>query len=322
MGEQVTKASVIWPALAGRTAQAVLVAVVVGVISFAMMQALSGDAAYRIAAGRYGYDMMDAASADIVRAELGLDQPITLQLWTWMSSLAQFNLGNSVITGMPVTEELQSLLRHSLLLASAGVLVSLLIAIPTGIIAGLKPGGIFDRITLFVSIVLRAIPAFALGVLLILFLAVHHKLLPVAGFQSPKHLILPALTLGLGLAAVSSRIVRDAVSEAMEAEWQMFSRTKGLSAQLTLWRHVLRNAALPVVVYAGVQLAYVIEGVVIVEAVFSWPGIGHALVHAIFGRDVPMVQGTALVLGLLYVLLNLFIDLLCQVIDPRQRSSQ
>ena len=322
MGEQVTKASVIWPALAGRTAQAVLVAVVVGVISFAMMQALSGDAAYRIAAGRYGYDMMDAASADIVRAELGLDQPITLQLWTWMTSLAQFNLGNSVITGMPVAEELQSLLRHSLLLASAGVLVSLLIAIPTGIIAGLKPGGIFDRITLFVSIVLRAIPAFALGVLLILFLAVHHKLLPVAGFQSPKHLILPALTLGLGLAAVSSRIVRDAVSEAMEAEWQMFSRTKGLSAQLTLWRHVLRNAALPVVVYAGVQLAYVIEGVVIVEAVFSWPGIGHALVHAIFGRDVPMVQGTALVLGLLYVLLNLFIDLLCQVIDPRQRSSQ
>lgn len=322
MGEQVTKASVIWPALAGRTAQAVLVAVVVGVISFAMMQALSGDAAYRIAAGRYGYDMMDAASADIVRAELGLDQPITLQLWTWMTSLAQFNLGNSVITGMPVAEELQSLLRHSLLLASAGVLVSLLIAIPTGIIAGLNPGGIFDRITLFVSIVLRAIPAFALGVLLILFLAVHHKLLPVAGFQSPKHLILPALTLGLGLAAVSSRIVRDAVSEAMEAEWRMFSRTKGLSAQLTLWRHVLRNAALPVVVYAGVQLAYVIEGVVIVEAVFSWPGIGHALVHAIFGRDVPMVQGTALVLGLLYVLLNLFIDLLCQVIDPRQRSSQ
>lgn len=322
MGEQVTKASVIGSALAGRTVQAVLVAVVVGVISFAMMQALSGDAAYRIAAGRYGYDMMDAASADIVRAELGLDQPITSQLWAWMTSLAQFNLGNSVITGMPVAEELQSLLRHSLLLASAGVLVSLLIAIPTGVIAGLNPGGIFDRITLFVSIVLRAIPAFALGVLLILFFAVHHKLLPVAGFQGAKHLVLPALTLGLGLAAVSSRIVRDAVSEAMEAEWRMFSRTKGLSAQLTLWRHVLRNAALPVVVYAGVQLAYVIEGVVIVEAVFSWPGIGHALVHAIFGRDVPMVQGTALVLGLLYVLLNLFIDLLCHVIDPRQRSSQ
>ena len=310
----------IWSALAARASQAVLVAVVVGIVSFSMMQALPGDAAYRIAAGRYGYDMMDAASTDVVRAELGLDQPRSVQLLTWLGSLARLDLGKSAVTGNPVTEELEVQIGHSLLLAGAGVLVSLLIAIPVGIAAGLNPGGWLDRLSLGASIVLRAVPAFALGVLLMLALAVHSKLLPVAGFQSPKHLILPALTLGLGLAAVSSRVVRDSVREAMSTEWRLFSRTKGLSSKQTLRRHVLRNAALPVVAYVGVQLAYLIEGVVIVETVFSWPGIGHALVHAIFGRDVTMVQGTALTLGLLYVLLNLIVDLSCHGIDPRRRA--
>ena len=310
-----------WSAVVGRASQAVLVAVVVGVISFSMMQALPGDSAYRIAAGRYGYDMMNAASAEIVRAELGLDQPKSVQLLTWLGSLAQLDLGKSAVTGNRVAEELKVQLGHSLLLAGAGVVLSLLIAVPVGVAAGLRPGGILDRISLGASIVFRAVPAFALGILLMLALAVHMKLLPVAGFQSPKYLILPALTLGLGLAEVSSRVVRDAVCDAMSAEWRLFSRTKGLSSGQTLRRHVLRNAALPVVAYVGVQLAYVIEGVVIVESIFSWPGIGHALVHAIFGRDVTMVQGTALTLGLLYVLLNLVVDLCCRGIDPRTRAS-
>lgn len=310
-----------WSAVAGRASQAILVAVVVGIVSFSMMQALPGDASYRIAAGRYGYDMMDAASADVVRTELGLDQPKSVQLLTWLGSLAQLDLGNSAVTGNRVIDELRVQLGHSLLLAGAGLLVSLQIAIPVGVAAGLRPGGMVDRISLGASIILRAVPAFALGVLLMLALAVQMKLLPVAGFDSPKHLILPALTLGLGLAAVSSRVVRDAVCDAMGAEWRLFSRTKGLSGGQTLRRHVLRNAALPVVAYVGVQLAYVIEGVVIVESIFSWPGIGHALVHAIFGRDVAMVQGTALALGLLYVLLNLFVDLSCHGIDPRRKAT-
>lgn len=307
-------------ALAARAVQAVLVAVVVGIASFAMMQALPGDAAYRIAAGRYGYDMMDSAAAEAVRAELGLDRPVVYQLWNWLVSLARFDLGRSAVSGEPVIEEIAHQLGHSLTLAGCAVLVSLLIAIPVGIAAGLKPGGAVDRASLGLSIFLRAIPAFALGAVLILVFAVTLKLFPVAGFRGPEHLILPSLTLGLGLAAVSSRVVRDAVADAMEAEWRQFARVKGLSARATLSRHVLRNVALPVIAYVGVQLAYLIEGVVIVESVFAWPGIGHALVHAIFGRDIPMVQGTALTLGLLYVVLNLAIDLACRAIDPRSRS--
>ena len=307
-------------ALAQRGLQAIIVAVIVGIVCFAMMQALPGDAAYRIAAGRYGYDMMDAAAAEAVRAELGLDRHWAVQLFDWLGALAQFDLGRSLVYGTPVIDEIATQLGYSLLLAAGAVITSLLIALPVGIAAGLNPGSFFDRVTLGISVFLRAIPAFALGVVLVLVFAVQLKLFPVAGFKGPQHLILPSLTLGLGLAAVSNRVVRDAVAEAMTSEWQLFSRTKGLSARTTVWRHVIRNAGVPVVAYVGVQMAYLIEGVVIVETVFAWPGIGHALVHAIFGRDIAMVQGTALTLGLTYVALNLIVDLACRGIDPRTRT--
>ncbi len=303
--------------LAARGLQAVIVALIVGIVSFAMMHALPGDAAYRIAASRYGYDMMDAAAAEAVRLELGLDDPWLIQLWSWIGQLVQFDLGNSLVYGSPVVDEIATQLGFSLLLAGGAVAASLLIALPVGIVSGLNPGGLFDRTIMGLSVFLRAIPAFALGIVLVLVFAVQLKLFPVAGFRGFENLVLPSFTLGIGLAAVSNRVVRDAVVDAMNADWRLFSRTKGLSSRLTLIRHVLRNAALPVVTYVGVQLAYLIEGVVIVETVFAWPGIGHALVHAIFGRDIAMVQGTALTLGLLYVALNLTIDLACRLIDPR-----
>ena len=315
-----TVSSSLAAAFLGRVVQAVLVALIVGVVSFAMMHALPGDAAYRIAAARYGYDMMDAAAAEAVRAELGLDQSWSAQLLEWLGALATFDLGRSLVTNAPVVEEIAHQLGHSLVLAGGAVLVSILIAVPVGVAAGLNPGGAIDRISLGLSMALRAIPAFALGVVLILIFAVQAKLLPVAGHGGWAHLVLPSVTLGLGLAAVSNRVVRDSVAEAMAADWRLFSRTKGLPASATLSRHVARNAALPVIAYVGVQLAYLIEGVVIVESVFAWPGIGHALVHAIFDRDITMLQGTALTLGLLYVVLNLGVDLLCRGVDPRART--
>lgn len=303
-----------------RVVQAALVALVVGAASFAMMQALPGDAAFRIAAGRYGYDLMDAASAEAVRQELGLDRPLLTQLGTWLATLGRLELGTSLVSGGSIAGELAHLLGHTLRLALGAVLVSMIVAIPVGVAAGLAPGGRADRISLGVSVLIRAVPAFALGIVLMLVFAVQMRLLPVAGHDSPAHLVLPAVTLGLGLAAVSNRVIRDSVAQAVASEWYAFARTKGLSRSVTLRRHVLPNATVPVVAYVAVQLAYLVEGVVIVESVFAWPGIGHALVHAIFDRDIPMVQGTALTLGLLYVGLSLAVDLLCRAVDPRTRT--
>ncbi|MGF1476812.1 MAG: ABC transporter permease [Geminicoccaceae bacterium] len=308
--------------IAARSGQAVLVALVIGIVSFVMMQTLPGDAAFRIAAGRYGYDIMDAAAAEQVRHELGLDRPLLVQLGTWLFQLAHFDLGNSLVTGDPIREEIAHQLGASLELAIAAVLVSIMIAVPVGVVAGLNAGGRFDRTMLAVSVGLRSVPAFALGVVLMLLLAVEAKLLPVAGYGEPRHFVLPALTLGLGLAAVSNRVIRDAVVACLDSPWYAFARTKGLSRGQAISRHVARNAAVPAVAYVGVQLAYLIEGVVIIESVFAWPGIGHALVHAIFERDVPMVQGTALTLGLIFVALSLAVDLACRALDPRGASAQ
>jgi len=298
------------------------VAVVIGIVSFVMMQALPGDAAYRIAAGRYGYDVMDSQAAELVRLELGLDRPVHVQLLQWLRQLSSFNLGNSLVSGRPVWHELSLQLGASLQLAFAAVATSLLIALPVGFIAGSRAGGFFDRITLAISLLVRSIPAFAIGVMLMLVLAVQMKLLPVAGYGQFKHFVLPALALGLSLAAVSNRVIRDTVSSAVSSPWYTFSRTKGLSHTVSLRRHVARNVAAPVLAYVGVQLAFLIEGVVIIESVFSWPGIGHALVHAIFERDVPMVQGTALTLGLLFVALNFVVDVACKIIDPRDNKAE
>ena len=303
--------------IASRAGQAVLVAVVTGIVSFAMMQALPGDSAFRIAAGRYGYDIMDVAAAEAVREELGLDRPLVVRLGNWLAQLATFDLGNSLVTGGPIRDEIAHQLGASLELAAAAVLISILIAVSVGATAGLHPGGRFDRITLAISTALRSVPAFALGVVLMLILAVEARLLPVAGYGEPRHFVLPALTLALGLAAVSNRVIRDAVVACLHSPWYAFARTKGLSRKAALARHVARNAAVPAVAYIGVQLAYLIEGVVIIESVFAWPGIGHALVHAIFERDVPMVQGTALTLGLIFVALSLAVDLACRALDPR-----
>lgn len=304
-----------------RLLQALLVAFMVGTLTFVLTLALPGDMAYRIAAGRYGYDMVNAAAAEAVRVELMLDQPPLLAFGRWLWDLVQFDLGRSLVTGEPVLAEIRHQLGHSLDVALAAVLLSLLLGPPLGMLAGLRPGGPLDRLLLLISVGLRALPPFVLGILLILLFSLGLGLLPVAGHGDPAHRILPTLTLALGLAAVSSRIARDAMSQVSRTPYYAFARTKGLGERSVFLRHGLRNAGVPVIAYLGIQLVYLIEGVVVVETLFAWPGIGHALVHAIVARDVPMIQGTALVLGLLFVLLNTVVDLTCYALDPRRRQA-
>tara|TARA_R110002020_G_scaffold358559_12_gene571105 strand:+ start:56653 stop:57582 length:930 start_codon:yes stop_codon:yes gene_type:complete len=304
-------------ALASRLVQALMVAVLIGTATFVMMRSLPGDAAWRIAAGRYGYDNVNAAAADAVRAELGLEGPALPALLHWLGDLARFDFGNSLVTGQPVIDEIAHQLGASASLAVVAVLLSLLIGPPFGILAGLRPGGILDRMLLVVSTGVKAVPQFLLALVLIVFLAVQLRWLPAAGHGEARHFILPSLTLALGLAAVSARIARDAMARIADMPFWRFAQWKGLTERQTLIRHGLRNVSVPLITYLGLQFVTLVEGVIIVESIFGWPGIGHALVHAIFSRDVPMVQGTALVLGLGFVVVNAAIDLAVRRLDPR-----
>lgn len=302
-----------------RGLQAVAVAVLVSVLCFLVVRRLPGDAAYRIAAGRYGYDLVDQESADAVRSELGLDRLAWQQLGDWLVDLARLDFGRSLVTSRPVVEEVGHYLAGTLQLAAAALALAVLIGGAAGTLAARRPGGVLDRLTNAWVAAVRALPPFLLGLLLILVLSVQLGVLPAVGNGGSTTIVLPALTLATGLSGLVARVTRDAVVEVHQSEYVRFARTKGLSDRLVLLRHVLRNAAAVLVPYLGVQAVILVEGVVVVESLFAWPGLGHALVHAVFWRDVPVLQATAIALALLVVAVNTAVDLTVRWLDPRPR---
>ncbi|MBM7036917.1 ABC transporter permease [Vibrio sp. 188UL20-2] len=316
----------LWNLLKKHLYQLVLVAWGVGTLTFVLMRSLPGDMAYRIAASRYGQDNVDSAAAELVRQELNLDQGWFSSYVSWLVDLLQFNLGHSLVSGLTVSETVAHQLGHSLLLAGFGIVLSVVIALPLGAVTAKRVNenraSAINRIAIGFSTLVRAMPVFVLGLLLILLFAMEWQLLPVAGFGTWQHLVLPSLTLAISLAAVSNRVVHNSVRQVLRAPFYQFSRVKGLTEGQTFFRHGVRNMAVPVVAFIGIQLVSVIEGIVMIESLFSWPGVGHGLAHAIFARDIPVIQGCALSMGVLFVLLNSLIDVLCYWIDPRGQQEK
>lgn len=299
-----------------RFAQLLAVSWGVGTLTFILMRALPGDMAYRIAASRYGMDSVDSRAAELVRAELGLDQGALSAYWNWLLDLLSWNLGESLVSGLPVAGSLWHMLGHSVTLALAGILLSVVIAIPLGLLSAYY-GGWLDRTLLTLSTAMRAMPVFVIGLLAVIVFALELSWFPVAGFGTPVHLVLPALTLAISLAAVSNRVVHTEAQRVFGASFYEFARTKGLSPWQAFRHHGIRNLAVPVVAFIGIQLITVVEGVVMIESLFSWPGIGHGLAHAIFARDIPVIQGAALMMGMLFVVMNTLVDIACYYLDPR-----
>lgn len=305
--------------LARRGAQAVGVALLVSVLCFLVVRRLPGDAAYRIAAGRYGFDLVDQETADSVRAELGLDRPAWQQLGSWLVDLAQLDLGRSLVTSRPVAEEVGYYLLGTLQLAGLALVLAVLAGGTAGALAARRPGGLLDRLTTAWVAAVRAVPPFLLGLLLVVVLSAQLGLLPAVGHGDAASIVLPAATLAAGLSGLVARVTRDAVVEVRRSEHVQFAHTKGLPERWVVLRHVVRNAAVVLVPYLGVQAVILIEGVVVVESLFSWQGLGHALVHAVFWRDVPVLQATGLVLAFLIVGINTVVDLVVLRLDPRPR---
>ncbi|MBS7807218.1 ABC transporter permease [Variovorax sp. PCZ-1] len=308
-------------ALTRLLAQAGFVAAAMGVLSFFLTRALPGDAAFRIAAARYGYDMVNADAAQAVRLELGLDKPAWQQLIGWLGDLLQLRLGNSLVTGEPVWGEIVHQLGATVHLSLVAWVLGVLLGVILGTLAALR-GGWLARLIDTLCVVLRASPAFLIGVVLMLYIAVRLQWLPVAGHDEEGSIILPALTLALALCAGIAQVVQLKLRQVLQSDAFEYAQIKGLPLAAALWRHAAPAVALPTLAYAGVQLVLLMEGVVVVESLFAWPGIGHAMVHAVIARDVPMIQGTALVTALLFVLLNTVVDTAAKLLDPRQRHAQ
>lgn len=308
--------------LAQRALQVVSVTLLVSTACFAIVQNLPGDIAFRIAAGRYGYDRVTTASAAAVRADLGLDAPAWQQLARWWADLTQFELGTSLVTGGSVAHELLLPVTSSLQLAATALVLAAAVGAPVGVAAAWRPGGPLDRLTTVWVAGTRAMPPFLLGLLLIVVFSVHLGWLPAVGHGAAANVVLPAATLAVGLSGLFARVTRDTVAQLRGSDFIAFAETKGLRGRAVLARHVLRNAGVTLVAYVGAQALILIEGVVVVETLFAWPGLGHTLVHAIFWRDVPVIQAAAVALALLVVLINTVVDVAGLALDPRPRQRQ
>lgn len=269
----------------------------------------------------------DPAAIVALRAKYALDDPLPLRFLAWFGHVLTGDLGRSVQTGRPVLATVVAALIPTLQLGAAATVVSLVIAIPTGIVAAARRNGAADFVASFLALCGLSLPSFWLGIMLILGFSIALPLLPSSGYApfltTPgaafAHLVLPAITLGAAMAAGTMRMTRAAMIEVLSADYIRTARAKGMPRRRVVWHHALRNALLPVTTLVGLQMGQLLGGVVITESVFSWPGIGKLTVDAIFARDYPVVQGSILVTATLFVLINLVTDLLYTVLDPRLR---
>ncbi len=305
-----------------RTGQSVVVLAGVSVLVFTLVHLVPGDPV-RLALGtRFNQDTYDA-----LMARSGLDQPLFQQFFTWLGGAITGDLGVSFRSGEPVTVLILERLPATVTLAFAALLVALLIAIPLGTVSALRPRSFVDRVATVISQFGISVPDFWMGIVLILVFAGTLGWLPSGGYvplaEDPvgwaQRLIMPAVVVGVVSGSVITRFVRSSVLEALGSDHVRTAEAKGLPRRQVLGWHVLRNALLPLVTVIGVQLAYLLSGVVVVEIVFAWPGLGQLALQAVEARDYPVLQGAILLFAVVFLVINLVVDLLYTAIDPRIR---
>ena len=257
------------------------------------------------------------ADRDMLRADLGLNQPVVTQFSRYLIKLAHGDFGQSIHTKTPIIEMLKTRYPATVKLALLSLLIGISIGIPLGIFAALKVNHWQDIVVTLVSVRLSAMPAFWLGPMLMLIFAVWLGWLPVSGMESNTSIILPALTLGFGLSAILTRMTRTSLLEVLNDDYIRTARAKGLTEKTVILRHALRAALLPIITIVGLQMGSLLAGTVITETIFSWDGIGRLLVESIEKRDYPVTQACVLVVALSYVLVNFVTDVLYRMADPR-----
>jgi len=297
-----------------RSLYAVLLLVAASFLVFYGMRLAPGDVADVLASHPTGQ-----LTVERIREDLGLNQPVLVQYVKYMRELLSGNLGVSLITGEPISEILRTSASYTLRLAAVAFLLSIGLAIPLGALAAWKRNSLFDQTTMLGAVIGMGIPNFFLAVLLIQLFTVRLGWLPVAGYETPKHIIMPAVVLAAEALAINLRVVRSSVLEELGRDYVRTLKAKGISDQRILWLHVLRNSLPPVIALAGIMMRTLLGYTLIVETIFRWPGLGYQLVNAILKRDYTVAQTLAIMLTAAVIIFNALADLLQQWADPRTR---
>ena len=305
-----------------RLGGAVVVLAIVAVLVFALTRLASGDPVALLLG-----DQATAADIAQARTRYGLDQPLPTQFGLWLGELAQGNLGQSIFLQQPVAQALLDRAEPTLFLALFAVAIAALIGVPAGMAAAIWRGSAADQAVSTVAMLGASVPSFWLGLILIQVFAVHLGWFPASGYGDPGtgfadrllHLALPAVVLGLLNSALIIRFTRAAMLDILGEDYVRTARAKGLAERTVMLKHVLRNALVPIVTVLGLTLALMIGGTVVTETVFNLPGVGNLVVRAVLRRDYPVIQGTLLVIAAIYVFINLGIDFIYTLVDPRIR---
>jgi peptide/nickel transport system permease protein len=305
-----------------RTGQSLVTLLLATIVVFFGIRALPGDPALALA----GEERDPTALAE-VRAQYGLDQPIPVQYWRWLTEMASGNLGESLRTGISVAETILTRIPVTLELALLSLLVAVLLGVGSGVLAAVRRGSWVEWLANMAALLGLSVPSFWLGIMLILVFAIILGWLPASGYVSPlddpvgnlQRMVLPSLVLGTQFAAILGRQTRSAMLESLGADYVRTARAKGLSERQVVLGHALRNSWITVLTLLGLRLGLLISGAVITEQVFVIPGFGRLIVEAVFTRDYPIIQGVAMVSAVAYILANLGVDLLYSVANPRIR---
>lgn len=301
------------------------VLLILSIVVFAFVHFLPGDVIDMLMAGTE--DSHDPAVRAALEKEYGLDKPFHVQYLVWFNKILHGDFGKSLVTRRPIALELFTRLPATLYLSVIGIAISLVIAIPLGTIAAVKRNTIVDYIAQTVSLFGISIPEFWFAIMAVLLFSLYLGWLPSSEYYSPfedfsrslKHLILPAAALGFRQAAITTRLTRSSMLDEVKKEYVDTARSLGLSESKVIYKYTLRNAMIPTLTISGLQLAQLLGGTVVIETIFAWPGVGRALYEAIVGRDFPLIQAGVLMLGTIVVVINLLVDLMYRVLNPRVR---
>ena len=308
--------------IAARLGQIVLVLIGISFITFALVMLAPGDVVRQMIAG--GSDLqITQAEIDAVRKQLGLDKPFFFQYLDWLGRAVTGDLGTSFMAKKPVWEALMERLPGTLMLSIVSLIGMMIIAVPAGIYAAVNRGGAIDYIVRSFTFIGVSLPGFWVGLMLLWILGLHLDLIPIVGGEADfENVIGPALTLIIPMASKYTRQVRTAVLEELHQDYVVGARARGMSETHILWREVLPNALLPLITLLGLSLGSLLGGVAVIEMVFSWPGLGRLAIEAITYRDFQLVQGVVIWIALMYMVINLVVDLSYNYLDPRLRKAR
>ncbi|MFO7850379.1 MAG: ABC transporter permease [Spirochaetia bacterium] len=284
----------------------------VSTLIFIILRIVPGDPANVIA----GIDA-DKEAVELIRQRLGTDRPLHVQYFSWLGQVVRFDLGESFISGQPVKDLIFERFPLTFTLAILGISIAILLAVPLGILSAVKRWTLWDYGGMLFSQAGMAIPGFWLGILLLLLFAAFFPSFPLFGGDSLHHLLLPAFALGFARAAALLRLTRASMIEELSKEYIITARAKGLTPFLIKYKHALKNGLIPVITFAGIQFGYLLGGAIIIEQVFSLPGLGRLLLFAVYQRDFPLIQGGVIFVAIIFSLINFSVDILYSLLNPK-----